>query len=252
MRTAYKVWFGIAAGVFCLVAVTDLAGPATPTAGTTAGSSSLPTTTTTAPAPLPLGVAAPAVGSATPAQVIAVIDGDTFRLASGEEVRVLGIDSCEAATPGGQRATAAARTRLFAGPVVLTAEPGVDRDRYDRLLRYVAVGGADYASGMVTEDHTAIYTRGRNDASPAVQDTLRRLDAGGRVCGSAVTSSPTPTPDLDPDVDRPYTPRAEAPRTTARSRSDSGGTRPRSGNSGHLCLPGERDGDGDGYCGEGR
>ena len=26
----------------------------------------------------------------------------------------------------------------------------------------------------------------------------------------------------------------------------------RSGQSGHPCLPGERDGDGDGYCGEGR
>ncbi|HWN27789.1 MAG TPA: hypothetical protein VNP37_12550, partial [Actinomycetospora sp.] len=179
---------------------------------------------------------------------------DTFRLASGEEVRVLGIDSCEAGTPGGRRATAAARTRLLAGPVALTAEPGVDRDRCDRLLRYVTVGGADYASGMVTEDHTAIYTSGRNDASPAVQDTLRRLDAGGRVCGSAATSTPTATPDPDPDpqLDRPFTPRADVPRTTARSRSDSGGTRPRSGNSGHPCLPGERDGDNDGYCGEGR
>ena len=31
----------------------------------------------------------------------------------------------------------------------------------------------------------------------------------------------------------------------------SGGTRPRSGQSGHPCGPGERDGDGDGFCGEG-
>ncbi len=251
MRTAYKVWSGIAAGVFCLVAVTDLAGPATPPAGTTAGSSSLTATTTAAPAPLPRGAAAPAGSPATPVQGVAVIDGDTFRLASGEEVRVLGIDSCEARTPGGQRATAAARTRLLAGPVALTSQPGVDRDRYDRLLRYVTVGGADYASGMVAEDHTAIYTGGRNDASPAVQNTLRRLDAGGRVCGNAATSTTTATPDPDPDLDRPSTPRADLPRTTARSRSDSGGTRPRSGNSGHPCLPGERDGDNDGYCGEG-
>jgi micrococcal nuclease len=29
------------------------------------------------------------------------------------------------------------------------------------------------------------------------------------------------------------------------------GTRPRTGNTGHPCLPGERDGDNDGYCGEG-
>lgn len=32
---------------------------------------------------------------------------------------------------------------------------------------------------------------------------------------------------------------------------DDSGTRPRSGNSGHPCRPGERDGDNDGYCGEG-
>jgi micrococcal nuclease len=225
VRTAYKVWSGIAAGVFCLVAVTDLAGPATPSAGTTAGSSSLPVTTTAAPAPLPLGAIAPAGGAATTVQGVVVIDGDTFRLASGEEVRVLGIDSCEAGTPGGQRATAAARTRLLAGPVALTAEPGVDRDRYDRLLRYVTVGGADYAAEMVTEDHTAIYTGGRNDASPAVQDTLRRLDAGGRVCGSAATSTTTatPDPDPDPDVDRPSTPRPAVPRTPAEESSGGGG-----------------------------
>ncbi|HSK61316.1 MAG TPA: excalibur calcium-binding domain-containing protein [Actinomycetospora sp.] len=225
MRTAHKVWTGIAAGVFGLVAVTDLAaltGPATPLAG----SSSLPATTTTAaPAPLPLGEAAPAGGPAMVVQDVTVVDGDTFRLASGEEVRVLGIDACEAGTPGGQRATAAARTRLSAGPVALTAEPGVDRDRYDRLLRYVTVGGADYASGMVTEDHTAIYTRGRNDASPAVQATLRRLDAGGRVCGSAAPSTTTATTDPDPDRDvaRPSTPRPVAPRLPATESSDGGG-----------------------------
>ncbi|GAA4841017.1 hypothetical protein GCM10023201_33920 [Actinomycetospora corticicola] len=49
-----------------------------------------------------------------------------------------------------------------------------------------------------------------------------------------VTSEPDV--DVDADVDRPYVP---APRTKARS-----------GQSGHPCLPGERDGDGDGFCGE--
>ena len=228
MRTAYKVWSGIAAGVFCLVAVTDLAGPATPSAGTTAGSSSLPVTTSAAPTPLPFGAAAPTGGAATTVPGVVVVDGDTFRLASGEEVRVLGIDACEAGTPGEQRAVEEARTRLLAGPVALTAEPGVDRDRYDRLLRYVTVAGADYAARMVAEDHTAIYTGGRNDASPAVQDTLRRLDAGGRVCGSAATSTTTtttatPDPDPDPDVDRPYTPRPAVPRTPPRESPGGGG-----------------------------
>lgn len=50
------------------------------------------------------------------------------------------------------------------------------------------------------------------------------------------TTEATSEPDVDVDVDRPYVP---APRTKARS-----------GQSGHPCLPGERDGDKDGYCGE--
>ena len=215
MRTAHKVWSGIAAGVFGLVAVTDLAGSSVPPAGTVASSSTLPASSGAAssgaiPAAAPSVAPAVAGPAAVSASVIDVIDGDTFRLASGDEVRVLGIDSCEAATPGGGRATAAARARLLSAPVTLTAEPGVDRDRYGRMLRYVGVGGTDFASSMVTQDHTAIYTRGRNDASTAVQSTLRRLDTDGRTCGTADTHHDPP----DHDARR-------APRTrtsTARAR----------------------------------
>jgi len=230
VRKAHRVWSGIAAGVFCLVAATDLAGCAAPSAGTVASSSSLPATPTATPTSAPLAGAAAApppasAGARPPARVVEVIDGDTFRLASGDEVRVLGIDSCEAVTPGGQRATAAARSRLLAAPVTLTAEPGVDRDPYDRLLRYVTVGGADFAAAMVAADHTAIYTSGTNDASPAVRTALRRLDADGRVCGSAATTTTTTaTPEPDPDVDRPRVPRPAVPRVAERESTGGGGT----------------------------
>ena len=230
MRTAHKVWSGIAAGVFGLVAVTDLAGSSVPPAGTVASSSTLPASSGAASSGA-IPAAAPSVApAAVSASVIDVIDGDTFRLASGDEVRVLGIDSCEAATPGGQRATAAARARLLSAPVTLTAEPGVDRDRYGRMLRYVGAGGTDFASSMVTQDHTAIYTRGRNDASTAVQSTLRRLDTDGRTCGTALPTAPTTTPRTttatrtpDGDVDRPRTPRPVAPRTAPRAAAGSSG-----------------------------
>ncbi|TDQ63319.1 micrococcal nuclease [Actinomycetospora succinea] len=219
MRQAYKVWSGIAAGVFCLVAATDLSGRgATPPAGTVASSSSLP------------AVAAPAaVGGSSPARVLEVIDGDTFRLTSGDEVRVLGIDSCEAGTPGGRRATDAARARLVGVPVTLAAQPGVDRDRYGRMLRYVSAGGSDFAATMVAMDHTAIYTGGRNDASPTVQATLRRIDTNGRTCGAATTTtrSAAPTTTRSPDVDRPRTALPAVPRTATReqaaARSGGGG-----------------------------
>ncbi len=53
----------------------------------------------------------------------------------------------------------------------------------------------------------------------------------------------------DYDQPEPYIPAPQAP---AEDDNSGGGNRPRSRNSGHPCLPGERDGDGDGYCGEGR
>jgi micrococcal nuclease len=116
--------------------------------------------------------------------VTRVIDGDTFVITGGVEVRVLGIDSCEAGTPGGTRATQAARTALLGRSVRLTPQAGVDLDRYRRELRYVSTPDGDFAEMMVRGDHTAIYTKGHNDASPAVQARLRSLDANGRTCGT--------------------------------------------------------------------
>jgi micrococcal nuclease len=129
-------------------------------------------------------------GSST--TVTRVIDGDTFVVTGGAEVRVLGIDSCEAGTPGGTRATQAARAALLGRSVRLTPQAGVDLDRYRRELRYVSYPGGDFAEMMVRADHTAVYTKGHNDASAAVQARLRGLDANGRTCG-APGGDTTPT-----------------------------------------------------------
>src|SRR5690242_8630715 len=95
VRTAYKVWSGIAAGVFCLVAISDLSGdhatPAAP-APVVAGAAS-PAAVAPAPEPVTPATAAPtapepgqpAGGQAT--TVSRVIDGDTF-VAGGQKVRV--------------------------------------------------------------------------------------------------------------------------------------------------------------------
>lgn len=150
-------------------------------------SSSAPATDT------PVAVAAPAVspatGDSTSTTVTRVIDGDTFVISGGAKVRVLGIDSCEAGTPGGTRATRAAEDAILGQAVRLTAEPGVDLDRYGRELRYVSSSGGDLAEMMVRADHTAIYTGGRNDASAAVQARLRGLDGNGRTCGTATSTA---------------------------------------------------------------
>ena len=76
------------------------------------------------------------------------------------------------------------------------------------------------------------------------------------VTASAPTTTPTTTTTVPP------TTTTEAPTSTAAPTTSSDdidvpnpdlpNPKRRSGHSGHPCLPGERDGDGDGYCGEGR
>jgi endonuclease YncB( thermonuclease family) len=123
--------------------------------------------------------------------VTRVIDGDTFEVTGGRRVRVLGIDSCEMSTAGGKEAKETAEILLAGSQVVLTAQPGApDKDRYGRLLRYVAVGsnGSDFGESMVIYDHTAVYA-GKNDASPEYVARLRSLDFEGRNCaGTAVAA----------------------------------------------------------------
>lgn len=106
---------------------------------------------------------------------------------------------------------------------------------------------SDVGKSMVPSGHTGVYDGG-NDASPGYVARLRSLDGAGRTCAAPVTSSAPPPAVDDSDDDTGYVP-VPAPR---RDSSGSGsGTKPRTGNSGHPCLPGERDGDGDGYCKEG-
>ncbi|WP_183099937.1 thermonuclease family protein [Nocardioides pelophilus] len=83
-----------------------------------------------------------------------VVDGDTLELGNGERVRLLGIDTPEVGECGYEKA----RDRLVAlveGERVTLGEGDVDRDRYDRLLRYVDLGPLD-AGLRLLEDGLAI------------------------------------------------------------------------------------------------
>jgi endonuclease YncB( thermonuclease family) len=205
VRTAYKVWSGVAAGLFCLVAITDLSSNHTTTAASAPAVSSTVSPAVTAPSVAAPVAAAPTTTTLETGQptsggetvtVDRVIDGDTF-VAGGQKVRVLGIDSCESNTYGGRQATDTARTMLEGEQVVLRSEPGVDRDKYGRELRYVdmSVSGSDFGDYMVSYDHTAVYA-GKNEASAAYVAKLRADDHNSRTCsapaerpGSSSTSS---------------------------------------------------------------
>ena len=82
-----------------------------------------------------------------------VVDGDTIVLAGGERVRYLGIDTPEVTgVPElfGPEATEANR-RLVEGRRVRLERDVTDRDRFDRLLRYVYVDGVMVNAELLRE-----------------------------------------------------------------------------------------------------
>ena len=94
--------------------------------------------------------AAASTPSADPAAelwtVTYVVDGDTIHASRGgvtEKVRFIGIDTPEHGQCGFTEATANLKSLLSGRQVMLTAGAKTDRDRYDRLLRYVDVAGVD-------------------------------------------------------------------------------------------------------------
>jgi endonuclease YncB( thermonuclease family) len=73
-----------------------------------------------------------------------VIDGDTVEIASGQHVRLIGVDTPERGTCGYDAATGAMRRMVERRTVVLVNPRSVqDQDTYGRLLRFVDVGGRD-------------------------------------------------------------------------------------------------------------
>lgn len=75
-----------------------------------------------------------------------VIDGDTFEIDGGERVRMIGIDTPETVDPrrpvGCFGPEASAMTKeLLEGKMVVLVSDTTDRDKYQRLLRYVYLNG---------------------------------------------------------------------------------------------------------------
>lgn len=179
---------GIGVGLLCLLVLGSClsGGNDKPTPASSSSSAYIPTAPV---APVHTPTPAPAAAEAGVA-VTRVIDGDTFEITGGQRVRVLGIDSCEMGTAGGAQAKGGAELWIGGQHVTLTQEPGVDLDRYGRLLRYVKdANGVDFAKTMVGYSHTGVY-EGKNDASPAYVAELRALDSGGRDCGGPAPAAP--------------------------------------------------------------
>jgi len=151
---------------------------------------------TPTPTPTPSATASPSPtvdpdgsGTSGPTQrdrgvVVRVTDGDTLkvRLRSGqvEYVRLIGIDTPEVHGRTECGGAAASRSMRWLAPVgsrvVLVSDPTqADRDRYDRLLRYVERRGRDVGKVQISSGHAQVYVY-RNDP-------FRRTDAYRQVEG---------------------------------------------------------------------
>ena len=137
----------------------------------------------------------PSEGTATQVRVTAVVDGDTLRVEdlAGRplgRVRLLGIDAPEVAHPPtpaecyADQATALLEDLAPVGSTVqLVTDSGQpDRDRYDRLLRYVDHDDVDVAHELLARGAARRYEAApdlaREDSYAAAADDAQEAASG--------------------------------------------------------------------------
>ena len=81
-----------------------------------------------------------------------IIDGDTFRLETGEKVRLIGIDAPELSQPGGEMSREYL-THLILGKGITLEKGYEDRDKYNRLLRFVYIDDVCINEEMVRQGY---------------------------------------------------------------------------------------------------
>ncbi len=132
-----------------------------------------PAPKTQAPKPTPLAQrestqSATASEQGERAEVIKVIDGDTFEISGGQKVRLVGIDTPETVDPRrpvgcfGKEASNEAKKLLWGKEVILQKDVS-DTDKYGRLLRYVYLSLDDgkllfVNDYLVREGFAKVYT----------------------------------------------------------------------------------------------
>ena len=82
----------------------------------------------------------------------AVIDGDTFRLENGKTVRLIGIDAPELSQPGGEESREYL-THLTLNKGITLEKGDEDRDKYNRLLRFVYTGNLCINEEMIRQGY---------------------------------------------------------------------------------------------------
>jgi len=106
------------------------------------------------------------------AKVVRVIDGDTIEVSLNNKkdtVRLIGIDAPETVDPiktvecFGKEASEKAKEILTGKTIILESDPTQgNRDKYQRLLRYVFLDDLNFNKLMISEGYVHEYTYKRN------------------------------------------------------------------------------------------
>lgn len=183
---------------------------AEPTKPATPSASPSPAKTAAAVVPPPVAPSpsvAPPSPSPSPAAVAAagwtvtnVVDGDTVdvRAADGteERVRLIGMDTPERGECGFAEASDALAAMVLGETVDLVAGARDDRDRYDRILRYVDVDGLDAGLALIEQGYAiARYDSRDGYGKHPREDAYVAADAEGASNGcTAAAPAPKPSP----------------------------------------------------------
>ena len=151
--------------------------------------------------------AASPIASPTMWTVIKIIDGDTVDVRSTagteERVRVIGIDTPERGECGFTEASTALSQITLNQQVSLVAGARDDRDRYNRILRYLDVGSTDAGLKLI-EGGFAIARYDSRDGygRHSREDVYVAADAAtGHICGViSPTVNPTVSPSASPSL----------------------------------------------------
>ena len=119
-------------------------------------------------------------------RVVTVYDGDTLLASRGsaeEKVRLIGIDAPEIGECGYEEARDALLDRVGRGSVVLIPGAETDRDRYERLLRYVEVDGEDVGLWLIESGLAkARYDRRTGQPHDREDQYMAADDAAAALC----------------------------------------------------------------------
>jgi micrococcal nuclease len=105
-------------------------------------------------------------------KVTRIIDGDTFEIETGEKVRMIGINTPEISDVYGKEAKYYLSELILNKNIELqTDNISKDRDRYQRLLRYVILDGVDLNKKMIEDGFAFAYLKYRFEKSNSYEKT---------------------------------------------------------------------------------